>query len=306
MGNLIGEIDGMRLYLNKNHRYWIGHRHINKKYGLTYTNKDWQNDSEFMDTISYLYGNCYYDSIRPKHYSGFGKADYLNRLSDDRYEFIQLAAHSDYYYHCQFSTTSGNIYGNEIYNHNIDALGINLFCCSACCWTEDNQPNHAFLGGDYVYSPNSEILCAVGCTKAGGMYQFRYFYPQLGNAKTMGQALVYWWRHKYLINSNIHKEISWNFGLTIIGDPLVNFYHCTNSTCEEYVELSSYGNSSSPLSYNLANGKIIIPQNGSYSIPSGKHCILNAPTVEINGPFECPQGATLEILNEGCKDNCEE
>lgn len=304
MGNLIGEIEGMRFYLNKNHKYWIGHRKVNKRYGLTYTNKDWQNNPEFMDTISYLYGNCYYDSIRPKYYQQFGDKDYLRKLNNNRYEFIQLAAHSDFYYHCRFNITSSNIYGDTIYNNTIKALGINLFCCSACCWTEDSQPNHAFLGGDYVYSPNSEILCAVGCTKAGGMYQFQFFYSQLGNAKTMGQALVYWWRHKILSSHNI--EISWNFGLTIVGDPLVNFYHCTNSTCEEYIELNSYGNSSSPLSYNLASGKIVIPQEGAYSIPSGKHCILNAPTVEINGPFECPLGATLEILNEGCRYNCDE
>lgn len=228
----------------------------------------------------------------------------MRKLNNNRYEFIQLAAHSDFYYHCPFNSTSSSIYGDTIYNNTIKALGINLFCCSACCWTEDSQPNHAFLGGDYVYSPNSEILCAVGCTKAGGMYQFQYFYPQLGNAKTMGQALVYWWRHKGLISLN--SEISWNFGLTIVGDPLVNFYHYTNSTCEEYIELNSYGNSSSPLSYNLASGKIVIPQEGVYSIPVGKHCILNASTVEIDGPFECPLGATLEILNEGCQDNCDE
>ena len=304
MGNLIGEIEGMRLYLNKNHKYWIGHRKVNKRYGLTYTNLHWQDYDGFLDAISDLYGNNCYDSCRPAYYTSFGKTDYLQKLNNNRYEFIQLASHSGFDHHEQFGLSNSWIYGSEIFSNGIKALGLNLFCCSACCWTKDTQPNHAFLGGDYVYSPYSDALCVVGCTKAGGMYQFEYFYPQLGYAKTMGQALVYWWRNKYLIDYN--REISWNFGLTIIGDPLVNFYHCTNSTCQEIISLSSYNNNNSPLSYYLASDKIIIPPTGSFTIPVGDHCILNAPGVEIDGAFLCPRGSTMEILNEGCRDNCEE
>lgn len=304
MGNLIGEIEGMRLYLKKKHSFWIGHRKVNKKFGLTYTNDDWQDYDGFLDAISDLYGNNCYDSCRPAHYTSFGKTDYLQKLNNDRYEFIQLASHSGFDHHERFGLSNDWIDGSEIFSNGIKPLGLNLFCCSACCWT-DYTPNQAFLGGDYVYSPYSDALCVIGCTKAGGMYRFEYFYPQLGQAKTMGQALVYWWRHKGLLDYN--WEISWNFGLTIIGDPLVNFFHCTNSTCQDQITLTSYNNSDSPLSYYLASESIIVaPSSGSFTIPVGDHCILNAPTVEINGEFLCPLGSTLEILNEGCKDNCEE
>ena len=54
MGNLIGEIEGMRLYLNKNHKYWIGHRKINKRYALAYTDRSWQNITYFSNQISSL------------------------------------------------------------------------------------------------------------------------------------------------------------------------------------------------------------------------------------------------------------
>lgn len=304
MGNLIDETEGMRLYLEKNHKYWIGHRQVNKKYGLTYINEDWQFEDGFIDALLDLYGNNCFDSCRPKYHPQFGKTDYLQRLNNDRYEFIQLAAHSDFYYHCPFNITSGRIYGNEIYNNNIKALGLNLFCCSACCWTNDTQPNHAFLGGDYVYSPYSEVLCTVGCTKAGSMYQFQYFYPQLGNGKTIGQSLVYWWRNKGLISHNL--EISWNFGISIIGDPLVNFFHCTNATCQEQIILSSYDSSNSPVSYYLTSEKITVSPTNGYTIMNNDHCIFNSPTVEINGAFYCPLGSSLEILNEGCMQNCDE
>lgn len=104
-----------------------------------------------------------------------------------------------------------------------------------------------------------------------------------------------------------NREISWNYGLTIIGDPLVNFYHCTNSTCQEQIDLSSYNSSLSPLSYYLASKIIsVAPTSGSFSVPVGDHCILNAPIVIIDGEFLCPKGSSLEILNEGCRCNCEE
>lgn len=50
----------------------------------------------------------------------------------------------------------------------------------------------------------------------------------------------------------------------------------------------------------------VSPLFGAFTIPTGDHCILNAPTVHISGQFECPLGSSLEILNEGCQQNCDE
>ena len=312
MGTIIGENEGMRLYLNKNHKYWIGHRHLNKKYGLSYTNRPWlplpidtpYMANNFKNSIKHLYGINNYESINARDNADiFGKSDYLARLNDIRYEFIQLASHSSSTNHTQFNGES--ISGSEIASNGTKALGYNLFCCSACCWTNANSQN-AFLAGDYIYSPNSNGLCVVGSTKAGSMYPFDDFYISLGRGETMGQALKYWWEHRVPYVDSL--ELCWNFGLTIIGDPLVNFYHCTNSTCTDEIILYSYDNNNSPLSYYLASESITVtPQtNGSFTIPNGDHCILNAPTVLIDGEFLCPLGSTLEILNEGCRDNCDE
>lgn len=314
MGDLINETEGMRQYMKKNHKFWIGHRHINKRFALSYTNKDWvKPDSNqiyvtnnFRHSIDTLYGSNNYEHIDERANSDiFGKTDYMQRLQDVKYEFIQLASHSYDTAHTNFGHMNDIILGNEIFSNGIKTLGFNLFCCSACRWTSASLTN-AFMAGDYVYSPISDGLCVVGSTKVGGMYPFVNFYKSLGEGNTIGQALVDWWSTYYMPQYTQQQILCWNFGLTIIGDPLVNFYHCTNSTCEDYIELTSYGNSSSPLSYNLASEKIVIPSEGSYSIPVGKHCILNAPTVEIDGPFECPLGATMEILNEGCQANCDE
>jgi hypothetical protein len=133
------------------------------------------------------------------------------------------------------------------------------------------------------------------------------FYQPLHNEKTMGQAFVDWWLTNYYRGLPKNKKICWFFGLTIIGDPLVNFFHCTNATCQNLITLTSYNSSNSPLSYYLASENIAVtPTSGSFTIPIGDHCILNAPTVLIDGEFLCPRGSTMEILNEGCKENCDD
>ena len=307
MGSLIGESEGMRLYMDKNHRYWTGHRIVNKKYGLAYTNWDWQTYDYFKNDIKALYGNANQNSYFPSNHTTFGKEDFLNRINDQKYEFVQLASHSDSTKHTSFYGATGSIInGHEIFYNGIKSLGFNLFCCNACRWTAATQTD-AFLAGDYIYSPKSESLSLVGSTKVGGMYPFADFYSSLGHEKTMGQALIDWWDGESYLQPSVDSTLCWFFGLTIIGDPLVNFFHCTNGSCKDQITLISYDNSNSPLSYYLASESITVaPTSGSFTIPMGDHCILNAPTVVIDGEFLCPSGSTLEILNEGCKDNCDE
>lgn len=314
MGNVIGEVGGLKLYLNKNHKYWIGHRKLNKKYALSYTNRDWVPNpidtpymaSVFNNSIQSLYGFNHYDHINARENSGiFGKTDYLQRLNNDRYEFIQLASHSSATAHVKFKGST--ITGYEIASNEKKSLGYNLFCCSACCWTEAS-PSNAFLAGDYIYSQNSDGLCVVGSTKAGGMYPFADFYSSLGEGNTMGQALVDWWSSYSMPSYTQQQILCWNFGLTIIGDPLVNFFHCTNSTCQDNLTLTSYNSSLSPVSYYLASESISVapPSLGAFNIPVGDHCIFSAPSVLIDGAFLCPLGSSMEINNEGCEQNCDE
>ena len=305
MGSLIGEIEGMRTYLDKNHRFWIGHRIVNKRKALAYTNSPWHNRQYFNNDISALYGPNDKNSYTPNNHSSFGKADYLNLINDDMYEFVQLASHSRDTMHMDFGVLDDTILGNEIFSNGIKALGFNLFCCTACRWTSATSSN-AFMAGNYIYSPKSEALSAVGSTKVGSMDYFADFYASLGQEKTMGQALVDWWNGGNNQQLSMDSTLCWYFGLTIIGDPLVNFFHCTNGTCQDVITLTSYDNTNSPLSYYLASEKIQISSSASFVIPVKNHCILNAPTVEIQGEFYCPRLSTLEILNEGCLENCDD
>ena len=303
MGTLLSEKAGLERYLDKNHKFWIGHTDVNKKFGLSYTDKDWVNDyNNFKTSIRELYGTTKYDSVSFGN-PLFGKTDYLSRLRNDRYEFIQLACHASWQF---LGMTGGGIYSNEIFNNGTEAIGYNLFCCGACNWT-DAAPNSSqgFLAGSHIYNAKNSSLVVVGSTKTGSMLVFSSFYVPLGQGKTIGESLKLWWTtaiYSSFPQTATNFYISWYYGMSIIGDPMVNFYHCMNNRCVSQVTLNSFDNLNST-SYRYIITKDKITAN-NYVIPQNKHVMLYSNEVILNAGFECPLGATLEISNEGCKSNC--
>lgn len=312
VGSGSSELELFNKYMDKNHAFWIGHRHVNKEFALSYTDLSWKGSYDIVYGIRNLYGASKYDHITANN-PVFCANDYLERLRNEKYEFVQLASHSSSNQHVfdslvpnssnSYDTLKVYINSSKIYTNGVKAIGMNLFCCSACRWISNN-----YLGGNYVYSPNSSVLSLVGSTKVGSMLSMSSFYTPLQSGKTMGQALVDWWKSDTYYQTSMDSTLCWFFGLTIIGDPLVNFFHCTNSTCQDQITLTSYDSNNTPLSYYLTSEKITVapPATGSFTIPVGDHCIFNAPTVEIKGEFLCPFGSSMEILNEGCRDNCDE
>jgi len=221
MGRLLSEKVGLERYLDKNHKFWIGETPVNKKFGLSYTDHDWLPNYDIKTDIQYLYGELNYDTIA---YGDpfFGKADYLDRLSNNRYEFIQLACHAGHDY---LAMSEGGIPSSEIFNNGTEAIGYNLFCCSAADWTAVFRLSiQGFLAGSHVYNANNSSLVAVGSTKTGSMLNFDKFYIPLGEGKSIGESLKLWWITAY---GTMREEwvISWHYGMSIIGDPMVNFYH---------------------------------------------------------------------------------
>ena len=223
MGKLLPEKEGLERYLDKNHNFWIGNTTVNKQFGLTYTDHDWAIYNDMKTDIRHLYGNSNYDQIKYGD-PGFGKKDYLNRLKNNRYEFIQLACHANHEF---LQMSGGDIFANEIYYNGSEAIGYNLFSCSACDWTAVSpNSNRGFLGGVHAYNANNSSLVVVGSTKTGSMLAFDKFYIPLGQGKTIGESLKQWWVDAF---GNTHDEyvVSWHYGMSIIGDPMINFhYNC--------------------------------------------------------------------------------
>ncbi|MFH0892843.1 MAG: T9SS type A sorting domain-containing protein [Bacteroidota bacterium] len=219
MGVLLNEVTGMQNYLDKDHAFWAGNIPINKKFGLSYVDEDWVPYTYFFTDIQYLYGAAYYDSIGQDN-AIFGKTDYLSRLDSARYEFIQISSHSDYLTHY---LTGGSISSTEIFNLGPKAIGYNLYACSACRWTSTNSSSSScFMGGAYVYNSSPTSLVAVGSTKTGSLLGFNYLFQPLGNGDCMGVALVNWWQN-YIGSYHSNDDVSWFYGISIIGDPMINF-----------------------------------------------------------------------------------
>ncbi|MDR0232031.1 MAG: PKD domain-containing protein, partial [Dysgonamonadaceae bacterium] len=220
MGKLMSEKEGLERYLDKNHKFWIGQTTVNNKFGLSYTDHDWSMHEGFKKDIQYLYGDSNYDIVTNED-SFFGKADYLGRLKNNRYEFIQLACHAGHDY---LAMSGGGFYSNEVFSKGPEAIGYNLFSCSAANWTAVSPTSsYGFVAGAHVYNAGNSSLVAVGSTKTGSMLSFDKFYKPLGEGKSIGESLKIWWINTFG-NTHSNITISWHYGMSIIGDPMINFY----------------------------------------------------------------------------------
>ena len=288
MGSLLPEIEGMKRYLDKDHDYWSGTSTVNRKWGFSYVDKDWVNGSSFRNDIQYLYGPSYYEA---KGYgdAGFGKTEYLSILRNDKYEFIQLACHASYLH---LAMSGGGIRADEIYHNGTEAIGYNLFCCSACNWTGVSPDSpYGFLAGAHVYNSRKRPLAVVGSTKTGSMLKFSEFYKPLGHGQPIGQALKTWWSS--IAGEQEHYRISWYYGMTVIGDPMVNFLYSASRKRQITLNGFDAGNAAS-YRYLSASGSVVANR---YAIPAGKHVVIKAPSVILNAGFACDAGSTLTIEN---------
>lgn len=293
MGNLVSEKEGMEKYLDKNHAFWNGQTTIDKKYSLAYIDADWSGRSQHRTGIQSLYGMENGDVVAYGDAS-FGKKDYLDRLKSERYEFVQLSCHSNSSYH---GMSGGSISSTEIFSTDIKASGCNLFCCMACDWTDFSQTG-GFLAGAYLYGSSSSVLSLVGSTKSGSMLNFPAFYDILGQGKSMGESLKTWWINAF---GNVHDSyrIHWHYGMSILGDPLINFFRMAEQVCSDNVVITSKNLTGDATHYYFSANKKIEVKN--VTIPIGKHVIFNAPNVVLGGGFTCEAGGSFEIFTEGCK-----
>lgn len=285
------EKDLLEIYLDKNHKFWTGQSKVNKKKALIYVDSSWAIPSRrvtYYKGIEDLYGVQNYDSSTFFISPNFGRADYLNKLSNSTYEFLHFVCHSDYYGHL-FSSSNTFINVFDISNTKTEAIAYNLLCCKACRWTTDQY--FGDVGRSYIMNNNQSSLVLTGLTRAGGMIQSYNYYRPLGEGKCVGEALT-----KYLQNTleggSWHDiDIEWLYGLTIVGDPMVNMFHCG---CKEQLTLTSY---SKP---DYVANKITISPTSDFKIPSNTHVVFDTKSFEIQKNFECPIGSSFEILNEGC------
>lgn len=279
------EINELKYYFDKNHQYWTGQKVVNKRRALTFTGSDWDN-AYFRESVEPLYGSNFYDTVSGTEFS---RSNYINYLQNNNYEFIQLACHSTDRYH-EFNP---NLYYYSIYNLGTKQLGYNLFCCHACNWMSRSET--PCLGEGYLYgrSNNSSALALVGSTKTGSMLGFDYFYEPLGDGLPIGTAFYVWWCMHCGTTHSLSEKL-WFYGMTILGDPLINFNY-TNE-CNNILYINKGEETDNGMYY--AQNKIVV-QN--YSITQGQNVSLSAPTIHITGNFRCSSPSTFSTNIE---DKC--
>lgn len=208
----------LRKYFDKNHLFWTNINRFNGKYALGYIDCSWSSSSDLLTSASNIFapGNIKSDYIICGVNPEFGSTDYLNKINNQKYDFVTLACHSSPSWHAM---TAGGISSQTIINRDIRSTFFNLFCCSACDW-ERSSASMPYLGGAYVYGNKSGTLSLVGSTKTGSMLYFNNFNPRLGEGKSIGESLKEWW-HQTCGTQHDNWEVSWFYGLTIVGDPLL-------------------------------------------------------------------------------------
>jgi|GEM_PF-6082615 len=201
------ELDLMNDYFDKLHEYYAGNL-TQTRHGLTYTEDDWSGFYDICNDIRFAYDS--YEVIKAPNTD---RNDYTNtRLTDGAYEYVQLACHS--YSGGHAFTRGGWLYSSEVYNIPPQALFYNLFACSASLFTDNNC-----LGAVYVFNDSLTALTTIGSTKSGSMLVFDKFYKPLGEGEPYGVAFKEWFEALAPYSAS---EISWHYGMTVLGDPMVN------------------------------------------------------------------------------------
>ncbi len=286
------EEDLIRRQLQKSHDYWWKTSFHTQERTLNYIDQDW-NTLFPSSTIKDVFSTLYITDVRANITPIFSVSDYLSRISSNTYGFTHLASHSDPVQH-YFS--NGNIYNYGLISINSNNYAYSLFCCSACNWLGGNS--YGYLGGAYLFN-NGKTIAIIGTTKTGGMFteSTPYFYSHLAT-KNLGESFLQWW-HCW---GNTHTDTIkyWIYGMTILGDPTIDFRYHVSDLCVNNLSVTSFpSNNTSNLVIYKAGNKITV--SGNFVIPQGVHVVFDAPQVEFEGTFYCPLGASYETRDEGCE-----
>ena len=204
-------------YFARNHKFRKGQFGCSNK-ALAYVDDDWTQ-----------FGDCAFDLMFPP--------SRVETITDplttdgDRYRaeinqhraWAQVCSHSNPDVHTfKVGTTTEVVNASYLRDVNPpNAYFYNLFACSTARFT---QPE--YMGGWYIFDKAGNSTCnglaAVGSTKSGSMLAFENFYKPMSSGKVIGEALLEWW--KSLGTTHDDGERYWFYGLTLLGDPTLNWW----------------------------------------------------------------------------------
>ncbi|TKJ41018.1 hypothetical protein CEE37_04965 [candidate division LCP-89 bacterium B3_LCP] len=206
------EIDLISNYFDKNHAFRQNQLQL-PGLGLAYIDDDWSGSGESWGAALAQATGMVETIFEP---NATIASDYLDRLNNDPYYAILLAAHSCPEYHtlCEQSGTVWNeVYYWQVAQADPQSFFYNLFCCSGCSYVAPN-----YLGGQYIFA-DSYGQGAVGSTKTGSMLYFEDYYTHIEDGECKGEALRLWLAQHGQEPGSVMWAMSWFYGMTHLGDP---------------------------------------------------------------------------------------
>lgn len=277
--------------LSKSHDFWWKSSFQSPETALNYVGQN----INFCPNGQYLYpvfASHNYVDIRYNNYP-ISSTDFLTRLNSGNYGLTHLVCHSTTTSH-EITRAGQNVQTSDVINNTSGNYAIILFCCYACYW-KSSQPY--YLGGAHLFNLG-KTMAVIGTTKESALGGASFLYSAFP-AQNLGNAYLHWWTE---INGETHTpdNVCDHYGITLLGDPTINFRHNVSNYCVNDLQLTSFpqDNESNLVLFRAANS-ITVSQN--FIIPANVHVVFDAPTVTINPEFTCPIGASFEIRNEGCE-----
>jgi hypothetical protein len=233
--NANDETEELSEFFNKNSRFYSKNNSGTNYKSFSFIDKDWQIFEDHLNDIHFVHGRNNYNNASPKKNNDeFDEQLYLNTLTTQN-GMIQFDCHSSPTAH--YLSDGSIVSSKKILETKINAVALNLFCCSALNWKAKLNFS-PLLGSAYLFG-NNNVQCLVGSTKTGSMLNFDEFYKPLGVGKCMGDAFLDWWNNGIYENHTSNTR-SWHYGMTIFGDPMIqlgkqNYY---NGNSDKLVKIS--------------------------------------------------------------------
>lgn len=185
-------------YFDKNHKYRTGQLTVPKR-ALVYTDDPFVYEDEYWNTDQ-AYSDVRLiqdpESTSPDDYVDTSSRDYLDKINEGDFEWVNLTVHSDSGTHYFYTVTEWDtLIFVQLLGSKIKSIFFNLVACYACRYTSPGCLGYSYIFAGYLSdSPDqTNSLVAIGATRVMNVAPSMYgsFYTGLGSSvrKTVGSAL---------------------------------------------------------------------------------------------------------------------
>ena len=208
----------LNAYFDKNHAYRTGTLNLPEN-GLMWVDDDWSTFGEGWGKAMEASVSGTIDVVSNTNTTT--AEDYISKIaagSSPGYESVYLAAHSNAILHEFYDngTVDDRLYSTELAEIDPQAFFYHLFAC----WSGDYE-KQKYIAGEYVFGSENGLL-ALATTKKGGVLVENgdTYFDAIGDGKTYGEAFQMWMESVGTFGYDSFDRY-WNYGLTLIGDPLL-------------------------------------------------------------------------------------